>query len=84
MKRIIILLLLLVARPLHACPACDQQQPAVLRGITHGTGPQGDVDYIIVSAMVILTLATLWYSLKTLIRPNESASDHIKNSILDM
>jgi hypothetical protein len=83
MKRLLLILIFLAASPLLACPACDAQQPKLLRGITHGVGPQGDSDYIIVSVMVFITLAALWYSAKTLIRPKEDAPEHIKYSIFE-
>jgi hypothetical protein len=83
MKKWTALLLLLAATPLRACPACEAQQPKLLRGITHGVGPQGDMDYLIVSVMVFITLATLWYSVKTLIRPKEDTPEHIKYSIFE-
>jgi len=56
---IIIVLIFLTTQPLLACPACEAQQPKLLRGITHGVGPQGDADYIIVSIMVFITLIAL-------------------------
>jgi hypothetical protein len=83
MKRLLLILIFLATSPLLSCPACEAQQPKLLRGITHGVGPQGDTDYIIVSVMVFITLAALWYSAKTLIRPKEDAPEHIKYSIFE-
>jgi hypothetical protein len=54
-----------------ACPACEAQQPKVLRGITHGAGPSGKWDYFIVYVAVVIVLVTLFYSVKWLIRPGE-------------
>jgi hypothetical protein len=34
---------------MYACDACEKQQPEILRGITHGAGPQSNWDYLIVS-----------------------------------
>jgi hypothetical protein len=65
-----------------ACPACEKAQPRLLRGITHGTGPDSRWDYIIVWLTVIATTLTLFYSVKWLIRPGETAANHIKHSIL--
>jgi len=66
-----------------ACPACAKQQPKLLRGITHGTGPDSQWDYVIVIATLIATCITLFYSIKWLIRPNESIQGHIKFSIIN-
>jgi hypothetical protein len=82
MKIIITSLLLLCLQCLHACPACEKAQPRLLRGITHGGGPESRWDYLIVWLAVIITVLTLFYSVKWLIHPGESASTHIKHSIL--
>lgn len=67
--------------PLHtwACELCQQQQPKILRGVTHGSGPTGNIDYIIISGAAIIVAITLFFSIKYLVRPQESAPDHIKN-----
>jgi len=65
----------------HACPACEKAQPRMLRGITHGAGPDSRWDYLIVLLAVIITLLTLFYSVKWLIRPGERSATHIKHSI---
>jgi uncharacterized protein HemY len=66
-----------------ACEVCKRQQPKVLRGITHGAGPQSEWDYVIIVAMSIIVIITLFYSIKWLVRPGERNEDHIKNSILN-
>jgi len=66
-----------------ACPACEKRQPKILRGITHGTGPESRWDYVIVWAAVIITLLVLFYSVKWLIRPGEKSPGHIKQFILN-
>lgn len=66
-----------------ACPVCEQQQPKLLRGITHGTGPSGNWDYVIIIAAVLVVLATLFYTIKWLIKPGETESSHIKRTILN-
>lgn len=68
---------------LWACPVCEKQQPKVLKGITHGTGPQNNWDYVIISIVAILVLITLFYSLKYLIRPGEKSESHIKNLFIN-
>lgn len=66
-----------------ACSVCEKQQPKILRGITHGAGPEGKFDYIIIWIMVAITMATLYYSVKWLVRPGEKSSSHIKRCILN-
>jgi hypothetical protein len=84
MKKTFGLLLLLLARlAVLACPACEAQQPKILRGITHGAGPSGKWDYFIVWVAVIIVMFTLFYSVKWLIRPGEQSPEHIKRMILN-
>lgn len=71
-----------VAR-LRACEVCVKQQPKILQGITHGTGPAGNFDYVIVSIMAAFVCVTLFFSLKWLISPGERSSKHIKYLIHD-
>ena len=68
---------------IYACPACDKQQPKLLQGITHGTGPDGNWDYVIIAIAVMIVLLTLFYSIKWLIKPGEQAKSHIKQIILN-
>lgn len=65
-----------------ACPVCEKQQPEILRGITHGAGPEDRWDYVIVWTMVLIVVVTLFYSVKWLIQPGERSKDHIKRFIL--
>ena len=84
MRKIILLLSILLARQVvFACDVCKKQQPKVLQGITHGTGPQSNWDYVIVIAFALLVIATLFYSLKSLLKPKEQSKNHIKYSILN-
>jgi len=66
-----------------ACPVCERQQPKVLRGITHGAGPESNIDYIIVWVTIVIVLITLFFSIKWLIKPGEHAEDHIKRFIIN-
>lgn len=66
-----------------ACPLCEKKQPAVLRGITHGTGPDSNWDYAIVSAMVVIVLLTLVYTIKYLVKPGEKNLSHIKHTVIN-
>lgn len=73
----------LMKLPLLACPACKRRQPRLLQGITHGTGPGSQWDYVIVCVALALTVMVLFYSVKWMIRPGEQAPDHIKQFILN-
>lgn len=67
----------------RACEVCQAQQPEILRGLTHGAGPQGNFDYVIVSAAVAVVGFTLFYAIKFLVRPGERETTHIKRIVLD-
>ncbi len=84
MKKILLCMFFLCpALAVLACPVCEKQQPKILRGITHGAGPQDNWDYIIVWAMVVIVVFTLFFSIKWLIRPGERSQTHIKRLILN-
>ena len=82
MKYIITSILLILGGAVMACPVCEKQQPAITRGITHGAGPESGTDWIIVAVVTGITILTLFYSVKYLIRPGEKESGHIKYSVL--
>ncbi len=65
-----------------ACPVCEKQQPALLQGVSHGVGPQGNLDYVIVWVMTIIVALTLFFSVRMLVKPGERAENHIKRTIL--
>jgi hypothetical protein len=81
-KYLVFIMLVFSGYMASACPACEKQQPAIFRGITHGTGPDSQWDYLIISVIFLIVLITLFYSVKWLIQPGEKASDHIKHMIL--
>ena len=84
MKKIIFLLLFMfIQLTSWACEVCEKQQPKVLRGITHGAGPQSDWDYVVVGCMMIIVAVSLCYSVKCIIRPGENERAHIKHSIFN-
>jgi hypothetical protein len=68
---------------LYACDVCKENQPKVLANITHGTGPSGDQDYVIIWTAVVIVTITLLMSIKYLVRPGEQDAGHIKQSILN-
>ena len=84
MKKILFSFILLTAFVVaNACSVCEKQQPEILKGITHGAGPQSDWDFLIVSVAVIIVVATLFFSVKWLIWPEEKGESHIKRIILN-
>ncbi len=85
MKRITLFILwtVLSMQIISACPVCEKQQPKITQGFTHGAGPQSNWDWVIIAVITAITLLTLFYSLKYLIKPNEANSNHIKQSILN-
>ena len=68
---------------LYACPACEKNQPKITQGITHGSGPDSNWDWVIIAIISVITLLTFIFSLKYLIKPGEKNGDHIKVSILN-
>ncbi len=80
-KYLLLLILAAINISAYCCPVCERSQPKLLRGILHGSGPQSNWEYISVWGMVVITLATLFYSVKWLVKPDENNNNHIKNSI---
>lgn len=76
--------LVLFAGYSFACPVCKKQQPDILKGVAHGSGPQNEWDYIIVIIAMIIVIVTLYYSVKWILRPGEKERKHIKYSILNL
>ena len=66
-----------------ACPVCENQQPAITKGISHGAGPQSNWDWVIISIIALVTILTFIFSLKYLIKPGEQEKSHIKQTILN-
>lgn len=84
MKKLTIFFFFLAAQVIvFACPTCERQKPKALQGITHGQGPDGSVDYIIMWGAILITVLTLFYTIKWLIKPGEQNKDHIKYDILN-
>ncbi|MBB6002718.1 hypothetical protein [Arcicella rosea] len=83
-KALLFIIFNLFAYPsLLACPVCESRQPKFLRGITHGAGPESNWDWIIVSSIALITLFTLIYSVKYLLKPESVESMPIKNLFLE-
>ena len=82
-KSIIILFLLFIAyNTAISCPVCEKQQPEITQGLTHGIGPESNWDWAIITVISLITLLTLIFSIKYLIKPGEKNIDHIKQLIL--
>ena len=78
----VFIVFILANTSVFACGVCEKQQIAILRGITHGAGPQSNWDYIIVSAGAAIVVATLFFSIKWLLSPGETGESHIKRIVL--
>lgn len=72
-----------LSQAVWACEVCTQEQPAVLQGISHGTGPGGYLDYILIWAAALIVGITLVMSIKYLIHPERNSPDHIKHVVLE-
>ncbi|WP_309609495.1 hypothetical protein [Flavobacterium sp.] len=80
-KAITFLFLILFQITAFACPVCERNQPKILRGIVHGSGPDNNWDYVSIVITIIISVFALIYSIKWLIKPNENNQSHIKYSI---
>lgn len=84
MKRLLLMISILVTGfTATACPTCEIAQPRYLKGISHGSGPQSQWDLVIISITVVIVLATLFFSIKFLVKPGEKSATHIKHFILN-
>lgn len=82
MKKVITtLILILLQTAAFACPVCERNQPKILRGIVHGSGPDSNWDYVSIWTTILIAVLTLFFSVKWLIKPGEKNLDHIKYSI---
>ncbi|WP_027377717.1 hypothetical protein [Kaistella palustris] len=82
-KKVISIIFVLAANFAFACEACKLQQPKLTQGFTHGGGPDSKWDWLIIAVIAVITVYTLIYSLKYLIKPGETDKNHIKHSILN-
>lgn len=82
-KCLVLFLVVLPLQQVFACDVCEKQQPEITRGITHGVGPQSDWDWVIIGVISVITVLTLVYSVKFLIKPGEKNRNHIKRSVLN-
>ncbi|MDJ0367715.1 hypothetical protein QMK33_21425 [Hymenobacter sp. H14-R3] len=68
---------LFIALPLWACPVCDKRQPKGFAGITHGVGPGGPFDYLMLYGSILVVLVTFGLFLRFLLLP-ESAHNLVR------
>ncbi|MEO5947851.1 MAG: hypothetical protein ABIP79_13615 [Chitinophagaceae bacterium] len=84
MKKIMLIFSMLITGiAANACPTCEVAQPRYLKGISHGSGPQSQWDLVIISVTAVIVLATLFFSIKFLVKPGEKSATHIKRFILN-
>ena len=77
------LLMVLSTIGIYACDACQKQQPKILKGISHGAGPESKWDWFIIVAIFATTLITLVLTIKYIAKPGEKSQEHIKRIILN-
>ena len=83
MRKTLTLFLSVLHFTTYACEVCERNKPKILQGITHGSNPESNWDYVIVGVISIIAILTLIYSVKFFVKPNESNTDHIKYSFLN-
>lgn len=84
MKKIILSLFLLFYGIIsRACPTCEAAQPRILKGITHGTGPTSNWDYVAGIVTLLIVIFVLFFTIKWLVNPGEKEENHIKRSVLN-
>ena len=66
----------------HACEICSAKQPKGFENITHGEGPEGNIDYIIMYGAIVIVGYTLIMSVRYLVKPSEPRRGEIKNIVL--
>lgn len=82
-KKLPVFLLIINSLGAVACPMCEKQQPRILKGIVHGGVPENQWDYVIVSTVAAITLITLFFAVKWIIKPGEKKFTHIKYAVLN-
>ena len=83
MRLITTCMLVFSAGLIYACPVCERNQPRLLKGIVHGSGPDSQWDYVIMWVVIAITILSLYYAVKWLIRPGEQNVNHVKYSIIN-
>mgnify|MGYP000101873710 CR=1 FL=1 len=78
---ILVLLVCFFANALFACETCKIRQPKITRNFVHGVGPDSNWDWFIVAIVFLLTVLSLFLSIKLLVKPGEKDIHHIKYSM---
>lgn len=81
--KLLTLIAILISAIGLACPVCEANQPKGFENLTHGKGPEGDFDFIIMFVAIIIVGYALIMSIKYLAKPKEKEKSHIKNIVLD-
>lgn len=72
---------LLLALPALACPLCAKNQPKGFANITHGVGPGGPFDYVMLYGSMAVVLLTFGLFFRFLLRPdnrrNQARREHL-------
>jgi hypothetical protein len=72
---------LLLALPALACPLCAKNQPKGFANITHGVGPGGPFDYVMLYGSIAVVVLTMGLFLRFLVRPdgrrNQARREHL-------
>lgn len=83
-KTILVFTAMMMGLRAFECPTCEIAQPRYLRGITHGTGPESNWDFLIISVTAVIVITALFFSVKWLVKPGEKSVTHIKHLILNI
>jgi hypothetical protein len=83
MKKMLLIAMILPGHRAVACAVCERSQPALLKGITHGSGPDTQWDYLIIAVMMTIVVFTLFFSVKWIAYPGEKSEAHIKRFIIN-
>jgi len=82
-KTLLTITALFISAIVLACPVCEGNQPKGFENITHGQGPDGNIDYVIMFVAIIIVGYTLIMSIKYLVKPKENNKNHIKNLVVN-
>ncbi len=77
------LMSVMMSNAAFACDVCKKQQPKILRGVTHGAGPQSAWDYVFVICTVIIAVISLFFAIRWMWHPGEKQPEHIKRTVLN-
>lgn len=82
-NKLFTIIALFISAASMACDLCKAKQPKGFENITHGEGPEGNLDYIIMLVAIVIVGFTLIMSVKYLVKPKEKDENHIKYLVLN-